>query len=389
MSSKNWTFKKLLLGLIILVFLGISTEVLSSISINWKKTFFIQNLSSTAIAYSQEGFLLCVPEEGEPNNGYKLIKTDKKGNLIWSKPFLDPDWEYKITSIVSTSDNSYVLCGESSSEITAHQRVLYICKIDSEGTEEWHKIYGASYGECIGCDIIARSDPDPFRGGYFAIGNCGNASENYPNIYLVRLFPNGGAFFNKELERKEGIWVEALCYSENQHIITGTIYREPDEQKAIWVSKLNHLGNIVWEKTIDGSDSYIASDIEVTQSGAFILVGSIQSRRVGCSSFIAIKLDSDGRDVWRRIYDTNSFDTCNSVIATSDGGYLLVGTSGGNIKIIKTDSKGNQLRQCIFRSVFSREEGYWVFEVDSGRYVIGGLSRFLHLFSSLTLFELN
>ena len=157
---------------------------------------------------------------------------------------------------------------------------------------------------------------------------------------------------------------------------------------AIWVSKHNHLGNVVWEKKIDGLDEDSGSDVISISGGFFIIAGSTQSWGKGDSSFIAVKINSNGGEVWQRIYDSSSYAECNSILATSDGGYLLIGKSGWNIMIIKIDSRGNELWRRIFGGLYTQDEGYWGFEPEPGCYVIGGTSSFS---KSLSIFigELN
>jgi len=72
------------------------------------------------------------------------------------------------------------------------------------------------------------------------------------------------------------------------------------------------------------------------------MTGSTWSFGVDYGAVYLIKTDSNGDTVWTRFFDGIYSDEANSVIQTSDGGYILAGRWGGNYAwLIKTDSSGN------------------------------------------------
>jgi hypothetical protein len=98
------------------------------------------------------------------------------------------------------------------------------------------------------------------------------------------------------------------------------------------------MGNIQWQNTIGGSSDDLYC-IQQTTDGGYILGGtSIQlsqeiKRRIvrEFMDYWIIKTDSGGNIQWQNTIGGNSDDLLSSVEQTSDGGYILGGSSFPNI----------------------------------------------------------
>lgn len=120
-----------------------------------------------------------------------------------------------------------------------------------------------------------------------------------------------------------------------------------------WVVKLNNLGNIQWQKSLCGSESDRATSVQQTSDGGFIVTGYTYSNNGdvsnnhGASDIWVVKLDNSGNLQWEKSYGTGLNDSGTSVKETSDGGYIVTGTSWINsnlsddYKVLKLDSSGN------------------------------------------------
>ena len=79
---------------------------------------------------------------------------------------------------------------------------------------------------------------------------------------------------------------------------------------------------------------------------------------------------------WERTFDNlNAVDMGYSLVPTSDGGYVVTGTSdlaSKDVILLKTDGNGNQ--QWLRTFDYGIDEGYWVEESNDGGYVITGYS---------------
>src|SRR5690606_38039693 len=118
--------------------------------------------------------------------------------------------------------------------------------------------------------------------------------------------------------------------------------------------------NILWQRTIGGSESETLNVIKQTPDGGYILGGSsfsnISGDKTDASNGIVdmwiIKINSEGEIEWQNSIGGNAFDDLHSIELTLDGGYIATGESFSNISGDKTEnSKGM--------------EDFWVVKLDA------------------------
>lgn len=150
--------------------------------------------------------------------------------------------------------------------------------------------------------------------------------------------------------------------------------------RELWVLKLDPDGNKVWDKTFGGALSDVASSIRQTADGGYIVAGRIvlPNGADGNSDMWLLKLDSNGNKEWDRTFGGDSADGASSVLQTSDGGYILLGTIwyvGNNynndIKVLKLDSNGGVVWEKIYGGT-SYDQPFSVKQTSDGGYIIAG-----------------
>jgi hypothetical protein len=112
-----------------------------------------------------------------------------------------------------------------------------------------------------------------------------------------------------------------------------------------WIIKLNSIGDIIWQKTIGGSNIDELYKIQQTQDGGFIAIGTSYSDSTGNKNensqggydFWIIKLDWLGNIEWQNTIGGSSYDFAKSGLQTSDSGYLIGGYSMSEISGDKTE----------------------------------------------------
>ncbi|MCX6295372.1 MAG: T9SS type A sorting domain-containing protein [Bacteroidetes bacterium] len=148
----------------------------------------------------------------------------------------------------------------------------------------------------------------------------------------------------------------------------------------LYLVKMDTAFNIQWFKTYGGSDWDFGSCVEQTSDGGYILCGSTYSFGKGDEDYYLIKTNSTGDTVWTKTYGGIKEDVANSVVQTSDGGYIITGTSKslgdtlGDIYTIKTNALGDTTWTNKFGGP-KLDYGNDILESINGGYIIGGESQ--------------
>lgn len=166
---------------------------------------------------------------------------------------------------------------------------LWLTKQDSTGNLIWQRTYGGS-GIDVGTGIVEVSGGNFVLGGYTASSN-GDVSSNHGNF-------------------------------------------------DAWILKINAQGNIIWEKTIGGSQVDLSYTLLATQDGGFILGGGTYSNdgnvsgNHGDQDFWIVKVNGTGTLVWQRSLGGTGLDVCYSVVENSAGELIACGSTNstnGNV----------------------------------------------------------
>jgi hypothetical protein len=132
-----------------------------------------------------------------------------------------------------------------------------------------------------------------------------------------------------------------------------------------------------WDKTFGGSSDDAGYSVQQTSDGGYIIAGWTDSYGAGGYDVYLIKTDSEGTKQWNQTSGGTGDDVGESVQQTSDGGYIIAGTTnsygagGYDVYLIKTDSGGTKQWDKTFGSA-SDDAGYSVQQTSDGGYIIAG-----------------
>lgn len=194
--------------------------------------------------------------------------------------------------VQQTTDLGYIITGAYGRNLfSPWNGYLYLLKVDAQGNEQWHQTHGTANYENVGKAVRQTTD-----GGYIIAGYTG---------YTYHL---------------DGL-----------------------------VEKTNETGTITWSHTYGNvNEADRCNDVQQTSDGGYIICGLTGSYGAGGGDAWLIKLQPNGTEAWNHTYGGTQLDQANSVLQTTDGGYILAGSTfsygnGGDLWILKTDPNGTEL----------------------------------------------
>jgi len=132
-----------------------------------------------------------------------------------------------------------------------------------------------------------------------------------------------------------------------------------------------------WARTFGGRENDFGFSVQQTSDGGYILLGSTESFSAGESDIWLIKNDAVGNKLWDKTFGGSGDDKGWSVQETADGGYILLGytysfgAGKSDVWLIKTDATGNLQWEKTFGGC-EGDEGASVQQTRDGGYILIG-----------------
>jgi hypothetical protein len=133
-------------------------------------------------------------------------------------------------------------------------------------------------------------------------------------------------------------------------------------------------------RTYGGTNWDYAYFVQQTSDGGYIVAGTTTSFGAGMSDIFLIKIDANGDAQWAKTYGGTNDDWASSVQQTSDGGYIVSGftksfsVGSWDVFLMKTDANGN-IQWAKTYGGASEDYAYFVQQTSDGGYIVAGRTR--------------
>ncbi len=337
-----------------------------------------------------------------------VVKMNEEGAIEWSKCFGGSANE-RINSIVQNSSGEYVFAGTTDSEdgdVTVYHGSsdVWVVKLNQIGDIVWQKSFGGSRDE-EGNHIELTND-----GGYILAGYTrsidGDIVENKGlyDFWVLKLDDQG----NLEWQKTYGGTEDDKAFAIHQTIDGGYIVGGHSNSnngdvngnngyQDYWVVKLNHIGEITWEKSFGGSENDYLESIEQTSEGGYILAGASSSNDGDVSGnhnyfdYWVLKLTNSGDIEWQKSLGGSRNDWGYSVVQCDNGDYVVAGVTNSidgditnhygsihdaDVWVVKLNINGDLLWEKSFGG-FGVEAAHDIIQTTDNGFAIAGLSTFI------------
>jgi len=279
-------------------------------------------------------------------------------------------------SIQQTTDGGYVVAGKTTSSGAGRQD-LWVLKLDESGDVTWQKTYGGYH------DDNARSIQQTTDGGYVVIGHTLSFGAIGWDSWVLKLDESGDVTWQKTFGVSYSYY--DLSYSIQQttdggYVVAGISESSDAPDRDSWVLKLDESGDVTWQKTYGGYHSEYARSIQQTTDGGYVVAGVIPHNYPVNNDFWVLKLDESGGITWQKAYGGNYSESAYSIQQTTDGGYVVAGSTstfgaGGNTDfwVLKLDGSGDVTWQKTYGDYHS-EYAHSIQQTTDGGYVVAGFT---------------
>ncbi|MDP6647505.1 MAG: hypothetical protein QGG07_03795 [Dehalococcoidales bacterium] len=268
-----------------------------------------------------------------------LVKTDREGNEEWSRTFGGKEND-TASSVQQTTDGGYIIAGDTNS-FGAGEFDFYLVKTDREGNEEWSRAFGG-----VGWDY-ADSVQQTTDGGYIIAGGTDSFGAGIYDAYLVKTDGEGNEEWSRTFGGEDNDTADSVQQTaDGGYIIAGDTESFGAGNYDAYLVKTDGEGNEEWSRAFGGEETEEADSVQQTTDGGYIIAGYTISYGAGSWDAYLVKTDGEGNEEWSRAFGGESYDLASSVQQTADGGYIIAGYTesfgAGNYDayLVKTDGEG-------------------------------------------------
>ncbi len=298
---------------------------------------------------------------------YWVLKLDPTGAIQWQNT-IGGNGRDKLTSLQQTVDGGYILGGHSNSNISGDKTEnslgndghddYWVLKLNATGAIQWQNAIGGHYGETF-TSLQQTADGGYILGGYSWSDATGDKTESSwgEDYWVVKLNATGAIQWQNTIGGDGYDWLYSLQQTaDGGYILGGYSESKISGDKTenclggflngdYWVLKLNAAGAIQWQNTIGGSGRDEFASLKQTTDGGYILGGTSDSNISGdktenslLTDYWVLKLNANGVIQWQNTIGGDSFEAFASLQETADGGYILGGSSSSDISGDKTEN---------------------------------------------------
>ena len=349
--------------LTVLVLTGTGYASASPPAEEWNRTYEMSGITSVE-SFQQtadSGYIIA----GNTRSNAFVLKTGPTGSEQWNRTFGGKFSDNRAVSVLQTSDGGYLIAG-STSTYRDNSPDIWLIKVSPQGQEQWNlTLEGTGYEEMV----FVQQTTD---GGYIIIGNTDSYGVGSFDIWFVKIDSNGNMQWNNTFGGIGQDWAHSVRQVPGGYIIAGRTESYGAGYADFWLVKTDTKGEELWNNTYGGYYLDGADSIQQTRDGGYIIAGMTQSFGAGHNDFLLVKTDSNGTEQWYRTFGGGNHEFHPSVRLSPDGGYILGGRTwsfdDADYWLIKTDEDGNVKWDRTFKSI-----GLESFQQTSdGGYIITG-----------------
>jgi len=166
--------------------------------------------------------------------------------------------------------------------------------------------------------------------------------------------------------------------SDGGYVLLGHSILPSSDHQALYLIKLDSVGNVQWQQHYGDTADFYGQSVLQTTDGGYVLCGFFDNSQFGQGTdIIVFKVNASGQAEWRKHFGGSLNDWGYNIKQTADGGFIVCGSSrsygGGEINaiLIKINAAGNQEWMNTFGG--SQNDGSYSVDItQDGGYILCG-----------------
>ena len=311
-----------------------------------------------------------------------LVKTDSVGTTIWSAVYsstrgndtLINDYGYDVKE---TSDG-YIICGTTfGSPLDASFSDVLLIKTDFSGSIQWANVYGGGGND----DAFSISLSN--ENGYYITGHADDNGSSNNKGFILKIDESGNPVWYRFANvAGNSRFNNGTVASDSGFVATGSI-AYPGSVNDLFLVKCSKTGNLEWAHRYSAPGDQQGNSVVETSNGNYMVAGSTSvNGSVNLTDMLIVESNSSGAFQWAKTYNHLFEDRATGIVRADNSTFGISGYSNGTSVIdtvrladfLKIDSTGSILNSAMFGD-FTRDcFGYNILHTSDNGFIIGGVS---------------
>lgn len=269
-------------------------------------------------------------------------------------PASPPTWERtygglkfdSAASVKPVPGGGFIVAGFHPSK-DSRKPAAWVMRLDQRGDVIWE----GSYGESTSAASIV---PLP-SGGFVVVGaSFSDGGKDY-KAWMLRLDDGGKKMWERVFgERKNDLAISVASVPGGGFYVAGYSYSDSHLLRDTWVMRLDEEGRKIWRRDFAKKSMRSAHGMAAAPGGGLVMAGETGKGKGKNKKAWVIRLDDKGNLLWLRTFDEHQSDFAAAIAPAPDGGFVVAGTAlsgnaggGPNGWIYRLDGRGLKTWQYL------------------------------------------
>ena len=237
-------------------------------------------------SFESEGFILSSYTKITSNYKSRIVKLNSSLEIVWDNYFGTDDANEIIKGVVEDGEGNYIACGHTTA-YGAQESDMLVLKIDNEGNEIYHTIYGGTANDYISSFSKTETDYN-----YIATGwTFSNITGGYEDMWLVDFQDDTAS----KIENYENLLTDNHNLKQNYpnpfNPVTQINYELANiDYKSASIVVYNAKGESVWSsKPLSLNTNHCTFDGSKFNSGIYHYSLIVDGKKIAVKSMVLIK----------------------------------------------------------------------------------------------------
>jgi alpha-tubulin suppressor-like RCC1 family protein len=287
---------------------------------------------------------------------------------------LDLQWMQAITGdgtrgirVITDADNNIYALGTTYNATNSNQDII-LTKYSATGVQIWSN--SIDNGADSAVDMVIDGSNN-----LYVLNNYYDFTSGISDHKIIKYAADGSYLWSSTSGL--GIPAKAIAIDSQGNSFIIAEYYNNGNNDDVKVYKYDGNGARVetWESTYDHGSNEYPRAIAVDNSGNIYVSAQLSTTEGG--SFLTLKFNSDGENIWAQAHKTQDDDSVGIAVDSNNGVYVAgnsYSNDAGKVKTIKYDTNGNLLWANIYGRVIKEDssEGSISLDGKGNLYVVGG-----------------